>query len=414
MSRKSVPSYRLHKASGQARTIVNGKHVYLGKFNSEESRKAYARILAESTQVSSVPAVKAHVSSACLLLVSEIVVKYLEYAEQYYAVDGKPGKEFKAIIDSLIPVNELYGDTYANEFGPLKLKSIIQHLIDRDLCRNEINKRLGKIKRLFKWSVSEELIPSSVNEGLRTVNGLRYGRTAARESEPVKPVLESDIDATLPFVAPQVAAMIQLQLLTGMRPSEVLSMTPSEINREGDVWLFEPDKHKNRWRGHQRVVPLGPKCQLLIQPFLNRDANANLFSPEEAEEWRNEQRAINRNRNTKVYPCELRTREKRKAAALKRKPKRPKGASYVTHSYRRAIEYAIKKANQARLKADPKATPIPNWFPYQLRHTYATKTRKLHGVEAAQLGLGHKRTNIVDTYAEKNLELIVEIAKKYT
>jgi len=37
--------------------------------------------------------------------------------------------------------------------------------------------------------------------------------------------------------------------------------------------------------------------------------------------------------------------------------------------------------------------------------------RKSHGVEAAQLGLGHKRTNIVDTYAEKNTALIVEIAK---
>ena len=56
----------------------------------------------------------------------------MEYAERYYAVDGKPGKEFKAIIDSLAPVNQLYGDSYANEFGPLKLKSIIQHLIDRD------------------------------------------------------------------------------------------------------------------------------------------------------------------------------------------------------------------------------------------------------------------------------------------
>ena len=50
MPRKSVPSYRLHKPSGQARTIIDGRHVYLGKYNSPESRQRYARLLAELAQ----------------------------------------------------------------------------------------------------------------------------------------------------------------------------------------------------------------------------------------------------------------------------------------------------------------------------------------------------------------------------
>ena len=54
MPRKSVPSYRLHKASGQARAIVNGKHIYLGKFNSPESRKNYALLLANLELATSV------------------------------------------------------------------------------------------------------------------------------------------------------------------------------------------------------------------------------------------------------------------------------------------------------------------------------------------------------------------------
>ena len=37
MTRNSVPAYRLHKPSGQARAIVDGRHVYLGKFNSAET-----------------------------------------------------------------------------------------------------------------------------------------------------------------------------------------------------------------------------------------------------------------------------------------------------------------------------------------------------------------------------------------
>ena len=53
MPRKSVPSYRLHKPSGQARTIIHGRHIYLGKFNSPESREKYARLLAELSQPNS-------------------------------------------------------------------------------------------------------------------------------------------------------------------------------------------------------------------------------------------------------------------------------------------------------------------------------------------------------------------------
>ena len=76
--------------------------------------------------------------------------------------DGKPGKEFKGMVDSVAPINELYGNLIANDFGPLKLKTIRQHMIDRDLCRTEVNKRVDRIKRVFKWAVSEELIVPAV------------------------------------------------------------------------------------------------------------------------------------------------------------------------------------------------------------------------------------------------------------
>ena len=36
-----------------------------------------------------------------MLLVSEVLVKYLEFAEDYYDADGTPGKEFRAMIDAI-------------------------------------------------------------------------------------------------------------------------------------------------------------------------------------------------------------------------------------------------------------------------------------------------------------------------
>lgn len=31
----------------------------------------------------------------------------------------------------------------------------------QNLCRKEVNKRIGRIKRLFKWAASEELVPAA-------------------------------------------------------------------------------------------------------------------------------------------------------------------------------------------------------------------------------------------------------------
>ena len=50
------------------------------------------------------------------------------------------------------------------------------------------------------------------------------------------------------------------------------------------------------------------------------------------------------------------------------------------------------------------------WHPNQLRHTFATKVRKAHGLEAAQVLLGHSRADVTQIYAEKNEALAVAIA----
>ena len=42
-----IPSYGLHKATGQARVVLSGKDFYLGPYGSEESRRAYARLIAQ-------------------------------------------------------------------------------------------------------------------------------------------------------------------------------------------------------------------------------------------------------------------------------------------------------------------------------------------------------------------------------
>ena len=45
--RNRLPSYRLHKVSGQAVVTLSGRDVYLGRYNSAESREKYQRTIRE-------------------------------------------------------------------------------------------------------------------------------------------------------------------------------------------------------------------------------------------------------------------------------------------------------------------------------------------------------------------------------
>jgi site-specific recombinase XerD len=171
--------------------------------------------------------------------------------------------------------------------------------------------------------------------------------------------------------------------------------------------LYEPHDHKTKWRGHQKLVPLGPKAQRILRRFLDRDPQTYLFSPQESEEWRRANRAkrCKAERKTPVYPSELRSREKAKAARENRKPKRIKHERYDTASYRRAITYGVERANKA-------GAVIGHWHPNQLRHSRGTEVRKKYGIEAAQVVLGHARADVTQVYAEKNLDLAKAIAKE--
>ncbi len=411
-SRKRVPSYRLHKPSGQARVIIDGKHHYLGPFGSQASREKYARLISEHPTASDREDHRpfpVHDGT-----IDQLLLRYLEFAKTYYVKDGEPTRELESMKAAMGHIRVLYSQLPVQEFGPVKLKVVRQHMVDGGLSRGVINNRIGRIKRIFKWAVADELIPPATYEALRAVPGLKYGRTEARETEPVQPVDDEIVDRTIPFLSPQVAAMVQLQRLTGMRPGEVVIMRMSDIDRSQQVWIYEVQDHKSRWRGHRRIVPLGPVSQSLIEPFLNRPEDSYLFSPIESEDWRLQHRPCSEKgeRKTPVYPSELRRREREKLERRQRKhkSKRPKRESYNTASYRRSVTYGIKKGNRV-LAREGVEERIPHWFPNQLRHRYGTDVRRDHGVEAAQIGLGHARTDVVEVYAEKNLELAIEIAK---
>jgi hypothetical protein len=188
---------------------LNGRDIYLGANGTKTSRDAYDRHVAEWL------AFGRQLPTQASITIAELVARYLAHVDGDYA-----SNEPRSIRLALKPVRQMYGETPASDFGPPALKTVRQHFIDRDLCRTEINKRIGRISRLFRWGAAEQLIPATVHQALKAVDGLKLGRGGVRESPKVKPVADAVVDAVQPFLSRQVAAMVELQRLTGMRPGE--------------------------------------------------------------------------------------------------------------------------------------------------------------------------------------------------
>ena len=95
-------------------------------------------------------------------------------------------------------LKDLYGDIRVVDFGPLDLKDVRQRMIDNGHERKYINENVSRIRRMFKWGVENEVVPVTVYQALQAVDGLKKGRSLARESRPVFPVRDEVVTATLP------------------------------------------------------------------------------------------------------------------------------------------------------------------------------------------------------------------------
>ena len=427
---KRIPSLRRHKPSAQGVVTLNGHDHYLGKWLASlkqpppEVKESYDRLIAE--WLANGRALSSEQTEQISITIDELILAFWErHALLHYRhPDGKLTSEIKDYRLSLRVLRQLYGTSPMTNFGPLKLKAVRQAMIEANLSRKVINQRIGRIVRMFKWAVSEELVSESVWRALTTVRGLQKGRTQARETEPILPVSDEVVNATLPFLLPPVRAMVQLQRLTGMRPGEVCQMRACDLDTSESVWLYQPESHKTQHRGKQRIIPLGPKAQTIVKPFLNRELNAFLFSPKDAVKERCT--LLRKRRKSKVQPSQ----QSRK----KKKPKRAPRERYQTEGYCRAIARACDRAfpppkslaqrdeetKQAWLaRLTPQETESlkrwqkeHRWHPNQLRHTYATELRKDFGLEAAQVALGHATADVTQVYAERDLSLAIQVARQ--
>lgn len=260
--------------------------------------------------------------------------------------------------------------------------------MDAKLAGRTISHRTSCIRRVFRWACEEELIPPSTYYGLAAVRGPDPRRAGVKAPKKIKPP-PGAVEATLSFLPQVVADMVRLQRLTAMRSGELCRMTPGEIEQKGDIWYCRPGCHKGDWRALKKVVMIGPQAQKILAPYLkNRPAGTPGFAPAEAQTQRN---AKNRSeRKSEVQPSQVDRR--------KPDPKRTAGEACGSRSHGRAICYAILAARRA-------GKEVADWHPRQLRHEAATRITEAHGIEAAQVILGHRTLDVTGIYVERDLAL---------
>jgi hypothetical protein len=138
------PSYRLHKASGQAIVTLNGEDVYLGTFGSKQSRREYDRFIGEWLANGRQ---RAGLDANCR--VADVIKAYWDFAGEYYPIEQDRG-ELHCIKGALGILRRIYGQTPARDFGPLALQVVRDKMVEEDWSRSYINAQVGRIKRMFK------------------------------------------------------------------------------------------------------------------------------------------------------------------------------------------------------------------------------------------------------------------------
>jgi integrase len=408
-----TPKYRRHKAKNLAVVTLAGREIYLGRYGSESSKQEYRRLIAEWMQTGCIVRANEHEEISII----EVIAAYLKFAINYYRKDGQVTREYGLIAECCKFVKSHYGRKPATEFGPVALKAVRQAMIDASHSQKYINKNIQRIRRMFRWAAGEEIISASIPQTLQMVTGLRKGRTAARETDPILPVSDEVVSRTIQHVPAVIRDMIRLQRLTGMRPQEVCMMRPTDIDRSGDIWIYRPHSHKTNHLERDRLVLLGKRAQQVLQRYLTRHPSLHCFRPVDSEKAR--RAAQHASRMTPLSCGNI------PGSNIKTKPRRAPGECYDCDSYRRAIHRGCDRAfphprwhHCKRKELSPSELvelrtwqSAHRWSPNRLRHSAATDIRRQFGLEAAQIILGHSAADVTQVYAERDLNKGMEVAR---
>lgn len=173
-----------------AYVTINGKQVYLGKWGSNEAQAAYERLILEWLKTNGQPPIDFTRDGALLV---ELVTAF---AEEYKARPQKNLSDYYAFVDIGQRLGKLFPDKFANDFRIRDLEMFRDSLQEagferkgehQEYTRTYLNKAVNRVKTIFSWGVTKEMVSAEACSRLKFLPPLRRGRTTA--PEPLRDIL---------------------------------------------------------------------------------------------------------------------------------------------------------------------------------------------------------------------------------
>ena len=209
----------------------------------------------------------------CLMSKDATPITFHELAELYIEKRQRPRRDQYNIRRTVSLLSECFQNIDVATFSGDVLEEYQRFLIGRNYDRKYINSKLvGFIKTLYRWGARKNLVDKNLAAEICLVPALQYSERIKEnpDREAAKP---EDIEAVLPYVPEQIADMIVLLALLGLRPSELCNMKAGEIVTDIDHFgeketSFKPFHHKTKWKGKSREVPLGDVELAILKKYL--------------------------------------------------------------------------------------------------------------------------------------------------
>ena len=356
--RRMAPGMLRH-SSGQARVVLDGATIYLGKFGTPEAHARYAEVVQRWQDGEQIVRAPRDSTNPPATTIAGVTLAYDEWIERVrlYQKEGQRTTQLGLIRKALKELNHFIGNVPARKFTSGLLIAHRDTLRENEgLSVQGINRKIGLIKQMVAWAAERGLVPETNAAVIRAVLPLRGAVLKRRKPVPLK-----DLKKALPFLVPVIADMARLQYLLACRPGEVCRMRWEDIEvpeAQADPWRYRVEGAKTEHHGSETVYFAHEQAKKILRRHLRLPKQGFVF-------W------------TRRREC------------------------YSTKDYTRNLRRAAREAG------------VPAFTAHQIRHlaltTIANDPRG--GQAAASAAANHSSRSMTDHYIHNDVKLAVAATK---
>ena len=335
---------KIRNKSGYLYIRIKGRDYYLGKDPKEAKAKARSLLIEHYLD-------KPGKSSKADYRIRHVFALYLRFIEGTIA-----DSSFKNLRLMFRKTVRLTNNIAVVSFTADSFSSFMEELAREGMCKQTIKGYRNSIVAAFKYAQTRNVLDANKATELSFVKIPR----CAKPSKKVKPAKREVFEAVLEKLPTVCQDILRLELLTGMRPAELLALRKKHLTAiEGGMYKYEIWEHKTvRRTGEPLVKYIGHQAVQILNCYLEgRGEDEPLFL------------------NSKGSP--------------------------ITSSY---MTKTIWKLRQ-------QYPELGNFHQYQCRHQAGTNARRLAGLEGAQAFLGHESATTSEIYSEVDSDLARQIAE---